>query len=107
MRVIELNAKNWRTWRNFYDALITELGAPKGHGRNLNALVDSMVWGGMNAVEAPYTIRILGADKLSRDLIAEIDEAKQALAAACGERRALGRGITVTVHSSTPNESRN
>jgi RNAse (barnase) inhibitor barstar len=92
MRVIELNAKNWRTWQDFYDALLTALGAPKGHGRNLNALIDSMAWGGMNAVGTPYTIRISGAEKLSKDVIAEIDEMKQALKAACGERRASGRG---------------
>ena len=92
MRVIELNAKNWRTWQDFYEALLAALGAPEGHGRNLNALIDSMVWGGMNAVEAPYTIRISGAEKLSKDMTAEIDEVKQALTAACGQRRALGRG---------------
>ncbi|MBC9884143.1 barstar family protein, partial [Bradyrhizobium sp. INPA01-394B] len=44
-----------RRWRDFYDALLAALGAPEGHGRNLNALIDSMVWAGMNAVEAPYT----------------------------------------------------
>jgi RNAse (barnase) inhibitor barstar len=92
MRVIELNANNWRTWQDLYNALLAALGAPEGHGRNLNALIDSMVWGGMNAVEAPYTIRISGTEKLSKDMLAEIDEVKQALAGACAERRALGRG---------------
>ncbi|CAN7753710.1 hypothetical protein LJR220_002439 [Bradyrhizobium sp. LjRoot220] len=46
----------------------------------------------MNAVEAPYTIRISATENLSKDMIAEIDEVKQALTAACAERRALGRG---------------
>ena len=92
MRLIELNANSWRTWRDFYDALLAALGAPEGHGRNLNALIDSMVWGGMNAIEAPYIIRISGAERLSKDMIAEIDEVKRAIAAACSERRALGRG---------------
>jgi RNAse (barnase) inhibitor barstar len=92
MRIIELNAENWRTWPDFYDALLAALGAPKGHGRNLNALIDSMVWRGMNAIEAPYTIRITRAEELSKDMIAKIDEVKQALAAACIERGTLGRG---------------
>ncbi|MBC9878971.1 barstar family protein [Bradyrhizobium sp. INPA01-394B] len=92
MRIIELNASSWRTWRDFYDALLAALGAPEGHGRNLNALIDSMVWAGMNAVEAPYTFRISGGEELSRDMIAEIDEISRAIAAACEERRALGRG---------------
>ena len=82
MRIIELNAKNWRRWQDFYNALLAALGAPEGHGRNLNALIDSMVWGGMNKVEAPYTIRISGTEKLSKDVLAEIDEVKLALASA-------------------------
>jgi RNAse (barnase) inhibitor barstar len=92
MRIIELNAKNWRTWQDFYNALLVALGAPEGHGRNLNALIDSMVWGGMNTVEAPYTIRISETEKLSKDVLAEIDEVKLALASACTEGRELGRG---------------
>jgi len=46
----------------------------------------------MNAIEAPYTIRITRAEELSKDMIAKIDEVKQALAAACIERGTLGRG---------------
>jgi hypothetical protein len=92
MRAIELDAKNWRTWQDLYDALLAALGAPEWHGRSLNALVDSMVWGGINAVEAPYKIRISGTEKLSKAMLAEIDEVTQALARACAERRALGRG---------------
>ena len=92
MRIIDLNATNWRTWEDFYDALLAELGAPEGHGRSLNALIDSMVWGGMNVIEAPYTIRISGAGKLSESMVNEIEEVRQALAAACVERRTLRRG---------------
>ena len=92
MRTIELDAKDWCTWQDLYNDLLAALGAPEGHGRNLNALIDSMVWGGMNAVEAPYTIRVSGTEKLHKDVLAEINEVKQALTAACSERRALGRG---------------
>ncbi len=90
MITIELNAQNWRTWDDFYSDLLAALGAPKGHGRNLNALVDSMIWGGMNAVEPPYEIRVSGAKNLSKDTRAEIDALKQALANARAERRASG-----------------
>jgi RNAse (barnase) inhibitor barstar len=60
MRWIELDGGSWTTALDFYTALLGALGAPKGHGRNINALIDSMIWGGMNAVEPPYTIRIRG-----------------------------------------------
>lgn len=58
MRYINLDATKWKTAHDFYDELLPAIGAPKGHGRNPNALVDSMVWGGMNSVEPPYTVRI-------------------------------------------------
>jgi RNAse (barnase) inhibitor barstar len=90
MTIIELNAQSWRTWEDFYSALLAALGAPKGHGRNLNALIDSMVGGGVNAVEPPYEIRVSGAENLSKDIRAEIDAVKQALANARAERRASG-----------------
>jgi hypothetical protein len=92
MRVIELDAKNWRMVLDFYDALLAALGAPTGHGYSVAALIDSMVWGGMNAVEAPYTIQVSGTEKLSREILVEINEIKQALVRACAERRASGRG---------------
>src|SRR5712672_2855548 len=90
MTIIELNAQSWHSREDFYSALLAALGAPKSHGRNLNAVIDSMVWGGMNAVEPPYKIRVLGTENLSEDIRAEIDVVKQALANARAERRASG-----------------
>ena len=68
MRIIELDATKWKTYDDFYNAPLPSIGAPKWHGQNLNALVDSMIWGGINAVDPPYTIRILGAATLPQDI---------------------------------------
>ena len=46
MRIIELDAAGWRNVLDFYDALLKALGAPAEHGEGVNALVDSVVWGG-------------------------------------------------------------
>src|SRR5574337_372345 len=89
MRVIELDATNWPTTGDFYDALLAAIGAPEYHGRNLNALVDSMVWGGINAVEPPYVVRISGTAKLPKETCDEIEMAKRVLAEARAEFRAL------------------
>jgi len=62
--VIELDARKWRTGMDFYEALLKKLGAPARHGRNANALIDSMIRGGINAIEAPYTIRVVGTSRL-------------------------------------------
>ena len=51
MRIIELDATKWKTYDDFYNAPLPSIGAPKWHGQNLNALVDSMIWGGINAVD--------------------------------------------------------
>jgi hypothetical protein len=89
MRVIELDAENWSAADDFYSALLTSIGAPENHGRNLNALVDSMIWGGINATEPPYTVRIFGSAKLPQDVYREIEMARRALAEARMAFRAL------------------
>jgi len=80
MRTIELNSRNWKVVDDFYSALLAALGAPQGHGHNVNAIIDSMVWGGMNTVTPPYTIRISGIEGLSKDVRDEIDMAVRAIA---------------------------
>jgi hypothetical protein len=96
MRKIELDASNWMTWRDFYDALLFALGAPEYHGRNINALVDSMIWGGINKIEPPYSIRITETGRLPKDVHEHIELAKNALAEGRAEFRALrGRDVQV------------
>jgi RNAse (barnase) inhibitor barstar len=80
MQIIELDATKWKTVDDFYDALLASIGAPEWHGRNLNALLDSMIWGGINSLEPPYTIRISGLAKLPKDVRNEVEMAKQDLA---------------------------
>jgi RNAse (barnase) inhibitor barstar len=99
MRTIDLDATTWKTIDDFYDALLSAIGAPKIHGRNLNALTDSMIWGGINAVEPPYTIVISGAANLPKDVRREVEMAKQALAEDRADfRRARGTDVDVTMN---------
>ena len=80
MRIIELDATNWKTVIDFYDALLASIGAPKWHGKSPDALIDSMIWGGINAVEPPYTVRISRAAKLPKDFHDRIELIKKVLA---------------------------
>jgi RNAse (barnase) inhibitor barstar len=68
MQIIELDATKWKKVSDFYDALLTSIGAPNGHGRNPDALIDSMIWGGINAVEPPYTVRISGLSATPKEV---------------------------------------
>jgi RNAse (barnase) inhibitor barstar len=45
VNIIELDAKEWKTVHDFYDALLAALGAPEWHGDNVNALNDSIIGG--------------------------------------------------------------
>ncbi len=75
MRVIELDASGWLNAMAAVDALKQAIGSPEGHGASPDAFVDSMIFGGMNELEPPYTIRIAGLAKAStpaRDFISNL-----------------------------------
>jgi len=63
MRKIVLDGTTWKTRDDFYDAFFKAVGAPDWHGRNFNALRDSIVTGHINQAELPYTINISGIEK--------------------------------------------
>ena len=99
MRTIDIDATEWKTVDDFYDALLSAVGAPKAHGRNLNALTDSMIWGGLNAVEPPYTVTISGTANLPKDVCNEVEMARQALAEDRSDfRRIRGSDVDVTMN---------
>jgi hypothetical protein len=60
MRRLSLNCETWQTRDDFYDALFSALGAPTWHGRNFNALRDSIGTGSINEIEPPYCFVIYG-----------------------------------------------
>jgi RNAse (barnase) inhibitor barstar len=96
MRTIDLDAANWTTALDFYEALLAALGAPAEHGQNINALTDSLIWGGVNAIEPPYTIRIRHIGRAPKVVIREVELANQALSEARAQFRAQhGRDVDV------------
>jgi RNAse (barnase) inhibitor barstar len=72
MKLVDLDTRRWETIDDFYDALLKAIGAPDWHGRNGNALADSMVCGGINSLEPPYVVRILHANSLPEAVRAHI-----------------------------------
>ena len=103
MRTIELDARNWRTVLDFYDALLAEIGAPAWHGRSIDALIDSMVWGGVNSLAPPYRVLVLGVESIPREIRSEVELASRALNEAGLERqRRQGQEADVTFEISYP-----
>jgi Ni,Fe-hydrogenase III small subunit len=74
MKMLNLDASKWRSVGEFYDALLSAIGAPEGHGAGGDAFNDSMVWGGMNEIEPPYTVHISGTAEVPADVMSAILE---------------------------------
>jgi hypothetical protein len=85
MHVIDLDATGWKTILDFYDALLPELGAPAGHGRSVDALIDSMIWGGINALEPPVTVRVWQLASAPQAVRDAVELTRRALAEARAE----------------------
>ena len=73
MQTINLDASDWTDVQIFYGTLLNALDAPFWHGKNINALIDSIVWGDINGVEPPYTICISNFQKASSVVREEVE----------------------------------
>lgn len=63
---LTLDAQNWRTADDLYVSFCEAVGAPAWHGRNFDALRDSIVTGKINQIEVPYRIHIQNYARMSR-----------------------------------------
>jgi RNAse (barnase) inhibitor barstar len=89
VKEIDLDASTGRSRDDFYDALLPRLGAPPWHGRNLDALNDSLGGDNINAVRAPYVINI----SHSADASGEVREYLERFAALISDLRAGGLDV--------------
>jgi RNAse (barnase) inhibitor barstar len=81
MQEIVMDGGNWGVPDDVYDAFFKAVGAPSWHGRNFNALRDSIAVGRINKIEVPYLIRLKnyssigsGARGMANDFIELIKE---------------------------------
>jgi RNAse (barnase) inhibitor barstar len=84
MHEIVLDGSSWRSVEDFYAALLPALGAPDWHGRNLDALNDSLRSQDLNQVNPPLAITISGIYAMSPDaerVVRRFAELADALAA--------------------------
>lgn len=68
IRQIVLDANVWRSREDVYEAFLPALGAPDWHGRNLDALWDSLTSDDINEVKAPFAIEVQRTASLPREL---------------------------------------
>ncbi len=79
MKSIVLTSNDWQDVLDFYAALKVGVGAPEWHGDSIDSFVDSMIWGGVNRIEAPYVINIQVEGALDPKLLSEIINLRNAL----------------------------
>ena len=65
---ISLDASAWKSYDDIYSAFFEAVGAPQWHGRNFDALDESIGEGGINKIEIPYRIIIRNADHTDDDV---------------------------------------
>ena len=56
---------NWKvidTEEMFYEQFLSQVNAPEWHGRNLDALADSIITGDINGIEPPYLIKNINSN---------------------------------------------
>ena len=82
---------NIESFDDFYDCFLPQVKAPEWHGRNLNALSDSLVVGDINGLEPPFCV--INAN--SKDLSGEAEAVFSAVADIYAEANAEGRQIRV------------
>jgi hypothetical protein len=64
---LKMDARGWKGFDDLYDSFFAAVGAPVWHGRNFDALNDSIVGGGINRVDLPYVLVIENLDGTSAE----------------------------------------
>ena len=92
----DIDATKWTSISDFYGALLAALGAPEGYARNINALLEWMLWDEREETKPPYSVRIIGSANLPKDVRDEVEYVQQAVARACAEFRwRKGRDVVI------------
>jgi hypothetical protein len=90
---IVLDGYDWRTELDFIEAVIAGVEGPQWHGRNYNALYDSLVVGSINGVDGPYDFVI----KPPTQAIPEVTEAISYFLQRVSDWRAEGANISARI----------
>jgi RNAse (barnase) inhibitor barstar len=66
MKELVLDGSTWQNRDDVYDAFFKAVGAPDWHGRNFDALNDSIATGSINKIEVPYRLITGTTTRLAR-----------------------------------------
>ncbi|HSY69328.1 MAG TPA: barstar family protein [Edaphobacter sp.] len=69
-----LDACQWKSPDDLYTSFFEAVGAPAWHGKNFNALKESIVTGDINQIEVPYRIVIKNFNRVARSIRSVTEE---------------------------------
>lgn len=94
MNKISLDSDGCQTPDDFYDILLSALEAPEWHGRNLDALWDSIT-SDINGIIPPYSIDVVNTAQLPESVSLLLSRIKSLF-----EEAKMDRGLLVEFHFS-------
>jgi hypothetical protein len=95
--VIEIDAGTCTTVTELLTALRHVIGAPDWHGWNPDAFIDSMIWGGINSRQPPYTVRVVRCEVAPPEVREYVALMSNLIAKARAERFDTGHGEDIAV----------
>jgi RNAse (barnase) inhibitor barstar len=97
MKELFMDGKNWKDKNDVYDSFFQVVGAPSWHGRNFDALNDSIGAGAINQIEVPYCLVIQNYDLIQEGASQIVDK----FIAFIRELKARGCEVDVRIENST------
>jgi RNAse (barnase) inhibitor barstar len=97
MNLIQLDASDWKTTEDFYDALLSALGAPDWHGRSGVALIDTMLHDDVNKVVPPYRVEVRNSANLPPTVKSHIIDVIDMFHEVRARRRERGADVEVSI----------
>jgi RNAse (barnase) inhibitor barstar len=101
VRQIELDATGWLNADDFYSTLLPALGAPSWHGRNMDALLDTLtevarygVETTINTVQPPFGVTVRNASAAPAEIHQLLQRLQRVFDLANSEY-ALGLSLTI------------
>jgi RNAse (barnase) inhibitor barstar len=73
-REIVIDGMGWASIVDFSNALKLFLRSPPWHGDSIDAFIDSIVYGSMNEIEAPFRIKLVNAHGWPEELRRQVRE---------------------------------
>jgi RNAse (barnase) inhibitor barstar len=90
--LLTIDADGWSAPSDFYETVLPKLRAPQWHGRNLDALWDSIARSGTNDLQPPFAMRIFNTERLSPEMTAFMEKVETLF------RDASEAGVPVALH---------